>query len=80
MWDPQLLPSGPGGVTTVIMGNCGVGAAPTKKEGREFMMNILGVVEDIPVEVMVRYVADHRIATNLNDCVGVGSARACSGR
>ena len=34
------------------MGNCGVGAAPTRKEGREFMMNILGVVEDIPVEVM----------------------------
>lgn len=52
MWDPLLAPSGPGGVTTVVMGNCGVGAAPTRKEGREFMMNILGVVEDIPVDVM----------------------------
>lgn len=51
-WDPLLTPSGPGGVTTVVMGNCGVGAAPTRREGREFMMNILGVVEDIPVEVM----------------------------
>ena len=47
-----MSPSGAGGVTTVVMGNCGVGAAPTRREGREFMMNILGVVEDIPVEVM----------------------------
>jgi N-acyl-D-amino-acid deacylase len=52
MWDPQMSPSGASGVTTVVMGNCGVGAAPTRKEGREFMMNILGVVEDIPVAVM----------------------------
>jgi N-acyl-D-amino-acid deacylase len=52
MWDPLLTPSGPSGVTTVVMGNCGVGAAPARREGREFMMNILSVVEDIPVDVM----------------------------
>jgi len=52
MWDPLLSPSGPGGVTTVVMGSCGVGAAPTRKGGRDFMINTLSAVEDIPGEVI----------------------------
>jgi len=52
MWDPLLSPSGPSGVTTVVMGSCGVGAAPTRKVGREFMIKTLSAVEDIPAEVI----------------------------
>ena len=46
--DPLLSPSGAGGVTTIIMGNCGVGAAPCRKEDRDFMVHLLEGVEDIP--------------------------------
>ncbi len=54
MWDPLCQPSGPAGVTTVITGNCGVGCAPTRntKKGRDFMVNTLGVIEDIPGDVL----------------------------
>ena len=41
MWDPLLSPSASGGVTTVVMGNCGVGAAPCRKEDRDFMVHLL---------------------------------------
>ena len=53
-WDPLLSPSGCAGVTTVIMGNCGVGCAPTRKTeaDREFMIGMLGAIEDIPAEVL----------------------------
>jgi N-acyl-D-aspartate/D-glutamate deacylase len=50
MWDPLLAPSASGGVTTVVMGNCGVGAAPCRKEDRDFMVHLLEGVEDIPAE------------------------------
>ena len=30
-----------GGVTTVVMGNCGVGAAPCRKEDRDFMVHLV---------------------------------------
>ena len=50
MWDPLLSPSASGGVTTVVMGNCGVGAAPCRKEDRDFMIHLLEGVEDIPAE------------------------------
>jgi N-acyl-D-aspartate/D-glutamate deacylase len=54
MWDPLLSPSGPAGVTTVITGNCGVGCAPTRatEADREFMIGMLGAIEDIPAEVL----------------------------
>ena len=50
MWDPLLSPSASGGVTTVVMGNRGVGAAPCRKEDRDFMIHLLEGVEDIPAE------------------------------
>ena len=50
MWDPLLSPSASGGVTSVVMGNCGVGAAPCRKKDRDFMIHLLEGVEDIPAE------------------------------
>ena len=47
-WDPHLTPSGWHGVTTVVMGNCGVGFAPVRPEHREWLINVMEGVEDIP--------------------------------
>jgi len=51
-WDPLVTCSPWHGVTTVIMGNCGVGVAPVKPETREILMQDLVNVEAIPYEVM----------------------------
>eukprot|EP00930_Biecheleria_cincta_P008172 TRINITY_DN109561_c0_g1_i1.p1 TRINITY_DN109561_c0_g1~~TRINITY_DN109561_c0_g1_i1.p1 ORF type:complete len:670 (+),score=108.39 TRINITY_DN109561_c0_g1_i1:210-2219(+) len=47
-WDPLLSPSTSAGVTTAIMGNCGVGFAPCQKELRPFLLDLMEAVEDIP--------------------------------
>ncbi|HET8931600.1 MAG TPA: amidohydrolase family protein [Acidimicrobiales bacterium] len=47
-WDPELTPSGWHGVTTVIMGNCGVGFAPAAPDRREWLIGLMEGVEDIP--------------------------------
>ncbi len=47
-WDPLLAPSSWHGVTTVVMGNCGVGFAPVKPEDRNFLIELMEGVEDIP--------------------------------
>ncbi len=47
-WDPYLTPSGWHGVTTVVMGNCGVGFAPCRAEDREWLIEVMEGVEDIP--------------------------------
>lgn len=47
-WDPYLSPSSWHGVTTVMMGNCGVGFAPVKKHMREWLVQLMEGVEDIP--------------------------------
>ncbi|MAS59735.1 MAG: amidohydrolase, partial [Gammaproteobacteria bacterium] len=47
-WDPQLRPSSWHGVTTVLMGNCGVSFAPVKHEDRDYLAEIMESVEDIP--------------------------------
>lgn len=47
-WDPLLTPSAGCGVTTAIMGNCGVGFAPCQKELRPFLLDLMEAVEDIP--------------------------------
>jgi N-acyl-D-aspartate/D-glutamate deacylase len=51
-WDPMLTCSPWHGVTTVIMGNCGVGVAPVKPATREILMQDLVNVEAIPYDVM----------------------------
>jgi N-acyl-D-aspartate/D-glutamate deacylase len=52
LWDTHLRPSSNHGVTTALIGNCGVGFAPCKPETRPAMLNFMEGVEDIPKEVM----------------------------
>lgn len=44
----MLSPSSSHGVTTAIMGNCGVGFAPARPDDREFMIRMMEGVEEIP--------------------------------
>jgi N-acyl-D-aspartate/D-glutamate deacylase len=47
-WDPLLTPSVWHGVTTVVMGNCGVGFAPARPDRHEWLVGLMEGVEDIP--------------------------------
>ena len=47
-WDPLLAPSSWHGVTTVVMGNCGVGFAPVRPNQQDFLIELMEGVEDIP--------------------------------
>src|SRR5436309_112326 len=47
-WDPDVTPSSWHGVTTVVMGNCGVGFAPVRRGGESFLIELMEGVEDIP--------------------------------
>jgi N-acyl-D-amino-acid deacylase len=47
-WDPEVSPSGWHGVTTVVMGNCGVGFAPARDADRSWLIQLMEGVEDIP--------------------------------
>ena len=51
-WDGAITPSSWHGVTSVVMGNCGVGIAPCRPEAREIAMKDLVNVEAIPFEVL----------------------------
>jgi N-acyl-D-aspartate/D-glutamate deacylase len=53
-WDGAVTPSSWHGVTSVVMGNCGVGIAPCKPETREIAMKDLVNVEGIPFDVLNR--------------------------
>ncbi|HTC07913.1 MAG TPA: amidohydrolase family protein [Acetobacteraceae bacterium] len=52
IWDSHLAPSAWHGVTTAVMGNCGVGFAPCRPADREKLVELMEGVEDIPGAVM----------------------------
>jgi N-acyl-D-aspartate/D-glutamate deacylase len=47
-WDEELAPSAWHGVTTVVMGNCGVGFAPVAPDKHDWLIGLMEGVEDIP--------------------------------
>jgi N-acyl-D-aspartate/D-glutamate deacylase len=47
-WDPLMTPSSWHGVTTVVMGNCGVGFAPAEPDRHDWLIGLMEGVEDIP--------------------------------
>ena len=47
-WDVELAPSSWHGVTTVVMGNCGVGFAPVRPADHQRLIELMEGVEDIP--------------------------------
>ncbi|MGE0307707.1 MAG: amidohydrolase family protein [Acidimicrobiia bacterium] len=51
-WDELLEPSSPHGVTTVMLGNCGVGFAPVRPNDHERLVGLLEGVEDIPSQAL----------------------------
>jgi N-acyl-D-aspartate/D-glutamate deacylase len=52
-WENRLVPSSSHGVTTVVMGNCGVGFAPCRPDQHEMLIQLMEGVEDIPHPVLV---------------------------
>jgi N-acyl-D-amino-acid deacylase len=52
IWSERMLPSSAHGVTTVVMGNCGVGFAPCRPGDRDLLVSAMEGVEDIPEVVM----------------------------
>lgn len=51
-WGSQMTPSSWHGVTTVVMGNCGVGFAPCRSEDHDRLIRLMEGVEDIPFPVL----------------------------
>jgi len=48
VWDQRFAPSSWHGVTTAVMGNCGVGFAPVRQQDRDRLIDLMEGVEDIP--------------------------------
>lgn len=53
IWSDRLTPSSAHGVTTVVVGNCGVGFAPCRPADHDVLVDVMAGVEDIPGVVMV---------------------------
>ncbi|MFM8498763.1 MAG: N-acyl-D-amino-acid deacylase family protein [Chakrabartia sp.] len=56
LWDTELQPSVSNGVTTFVMGNCGVGLAPVKKEDTDWLAYVLEVIEEVPSDAVKKAV------------------------
>src|SRR5260370_5470288 len=48
IWSERLTPSSAHGVTTVVMGNCGVGFAPCRTADHDVLVSVMAAVADIP--------------------------------
>jgi N-acyl-D-aspartate/D-glutamate deacylase len=53
IWSDRMTPSSAHGVTTAVMGNCGVGFAPCRPDDHDTLVDLMAGVEDIPGVVMV---------------------------
>jgi len=51
-WESRMQPSSWHGVTTVVMGNCGVGFAPCRQDDHDLLVRLMEGVEDIPFPVL----------------------------
>ena len=56
-WETRMAPSSNHGVTTVVMGNCGVGFAPCRPDEHDMLVELMEGVEDIPEVVMTEGLA-----------------------
>lgn len=52
-WDPALTPISWHGVTTALIGNCGVTFAPCRPKDRQFLANMMEAIEDIPEQAIL---------------------------
>ena len=53
IWSDRMTPSSAHGVTTAVMGNCGVGFAPCRTADRDVLVDVMAGVEDIPGVVII---------------------------
>jgi len=51
-WDPLMTPSSWHGATTAIMGNCGLGFAPARPDQHAALLEMMHLIEDIPLETL----------------------------
>jgi N-acyl-D-aspartate/D-glutamate deacylase len=54
IWSDRLIPSSSHGVTTAVIGNCGVGFAPCRTQDHDLLVRVMEGVEDIPGAVMAK--------------------------
>jgi N-acyl-D-amino-acid deacylase len=54
VWSSRFAPSSSHGVTTVVMGNCGVGFAPCRRDDHDVLVSVMEGVEDVPEVVMTK--------------------------
>ena len=56
-WDPVMAPSAWHGVTSLVMGNCGVGFAPAAPDRHDWLIGLMEGVEDIPGSALAEGIA-----------------------
>ena len=72
-WDARLNPSSWHGVTTIVMGNCGVGFAPVRTQDHNRLIELMEGVEDIPGAVMNEAVLATGSSTGMRSVLSSGA-------